>query len=362
MTELEKIAYAKTFIDKLANGINPIDGSEVQEGDIVNNVRLSRCFFYVSGILGQVIDNGGISPAPVKAERKSRKKPYSISQEQAERFEYSDRPIPATEIINRIVAIGPTEGVKRLPKRNLMKWLAYLDLVEEVSFDGRRIRRPTPSGEELGIFMEERRGQYGVYHVMLFNLEAQRFVIDNIEAMLSLDSKAYREKMNLDNQGKSWDRDQDDMLVGMFMSGRSVAEIAKSLKRGEKAVLIRLRNKGLISDVSGSYSVNSARESVMPTADKAPEEIAVREASEERSGAEETAIEAVSQETASVKEISVEEKITCMSCKFARSGECFPQQEICRDYERAYDVPKSEREAWPEMGDASYLRQNGRHR
>jgi hypothetical protein len=53
MTELEKIEYAKGFIDKLANGINPIDNSIVPEDDIVNNVRLSRCFFYVSDILRQ---------------------------------------------------------------------------------------------------------------------------------------------------------------------------------------------------------------------------------------------------------------------------------------------------------------------
>ena len=45
MTELEKIAYAKMFIDKLANGINPLDDSKIPDGDIVNNVRLSRCFF-----------------------------------------------------------------------------------------------------------------------------------------------------------------------------------------------------------------------------------------------------------------------------------------------------------------------------
>ena len=51
MTELEKIAYAKSFIDKLANGINPVDDSPVPETDIVNNVRLTRCFFYVSDIL-----------------------------------------------------------------------------------------------------------------------------------------------------------------------------------------------------------------------------------------------------------------------------------------------------------------------
>ena len=38
MTELEKIEYAKSFIDKLANGINPIDNKPASEGDIINNV------------------------------------------------------------------------------------------------------------------------------------------------------------------------------------------------------------------------------------------------------------------------------------------------------------------------------------
>ena len=51
MTELEKIVYAKSFIDKLANGINPLDDTLIPDGDVVNNVRLSRCFFYVSSIL-----------------------------------------------------------------------------------------------------------------------------------------------------------------------------------------------------------------------------------------------------------------------------------------------------------------------
>ena len=38
MTELEKIAYAKSFIDRLANGFNPLDNSPLAEGDIANNV------------------------------------------------------------------------------------------------------------------------------------------------------------------------------------------------------------------------------------------------------------------------------------------------------------------------------------
>ena len=42
MTELEKIEYAKSFIDKLAKGINPLDDSPIPDNDIANNVRLSR--------------------------------------------------------------------------------------------------------------------------------------------------------------------------------------------------------------------------------------------------------------------------------------------------------------------------------
>lgn len=45
MTELEKIAYAKTYIEKLANGINPLTNQAVPDDDIINNVRISRCLF-----------------------------------------------------------------------------------------------------------------------------------------------------------------------------------------------------------------------------------------------------------------------------------------------------------------------------
>lgn len=45
MTELEKNEYTKSLIDKLANGINPLNDMPIPENDIVNNVRLSRCFF-----------------------------------------------------------------------------------------------------------------------------------------------------------------------------------------------------------------------------------------------------------------------------------------------------------------------------
>ena len=110
MTELEKIAYAKSFIDKLANGINPLNDTPIAEGDIANNVRISRCFFFVSDVLRQVVENGGIEKP-----KKQGKIPFSLTAEQALDFEYSEVPIPISEIITRINNLVDLGLMKKLP-------------------------------------------------------------------------------------------------------------------------------------------------------------------------------------------------------------------------------------------------------
>ena len=60
MTELETMRRAKMYLDKLAQGIDPITNQEVPDDSVLNNVRLARCFFYVSDVLSKVIENGGV--------------------------------------------------------------------------------------------------------------------------------------------------------------------------------------------------------------------------------------------------------------------------------------------------------------
>ena len=57
MTELEKIAYAKSFIDKLAAGVDPTDNSSVPKGDVAAKSRVVGCFSFVSDVLGRLVDH-----------------------------------------------------------------------------------------------------------------------------------------------------------------------------------------------------------------------------------------------------------------------------------------------------------------
>ena len=190
MTELEKIAYAKTFIDKLANGINPLDDTPIPEDDIVNNVRLSRCFFYVSDILRQVYENAGVTK-----QARASKVPFAVKMEQIEKFEYSSEPIPVTEIAKRIFAMVGNENMHRLSHRQINQWLLDIGMLYLYDFGGRKpVKRPTEEGAQIGITVETRMGRYGEYQVVLYNEDAQRFILDNLEAVVATKVKKGRSK------------------------------------------------------------------------------------------------------------------------------------------------------------------------
>ena len=185
MTELEKIAYAKSFIDKLANGINPLDDTVIPDGDVVNNVRLSRCFFYVSDILRQVIDNGGVT----KPKRAS-KIPFAVSLEQLEKFEYSAEPVSVSEIAKRIYAMADNENMEKVSYRQINQWLLNIGMLYLHDFGGKKpVKRPTEEGNQIGITVEKRMGRYGEYQVVLYNEDAQRFILDNLEAVVATEAK-----------------------------------------------------------------------------------------------------------------------------------------------------------------------------
>lgn len=235
MTELEKIERAKMYITKLANGINPLDDSEVPEGDIINQVRLSRCFFFVSEILQRVIENEGVSG------KKAKKLPFDLPTEKRTAFSFSEKPIPVSEIARRINVLCDHENMRALSYKEIVEWLSEIGLLTwSVTPDGKRTKRPTPQGLGYGISIEEREGSKGTYQVVVYNLEAQHFILDNLDAVIELE--------NMDGKPTStpWTIAHEECLVDLYKKGVPESEIAVTLKRSTGSIRARLKKLGLM--------------------------------------------------------------------------------------------------------------------
>ena len=184
MTELERVQQVKMYMDKLANGVNPLNDEPVPEAELINDVHLSRCFFFVSDILRQVIEAGGVKPAG----KKTKRLPLNIPFERREQFEYSDKPLAASEIAKRVNALRGDENMKKLTYRDIVNWLMGLGMLEETTVGGKQVKRPTQSGLENGIFVENRTGRNGAYQVVVYNAAAQHFLLDNLDAIIGQES------------------------------------------------------------------------------------------------------------------------------------------------------------------------------
>ena len=179
MTELETMQRAKMYMDKLAQGIDPITNQEIHEDSVLNNVRLARCFFYVSDVLGRVIANGGMIGGKPKLH------PFAVTMEQLSQIRISQEPVRVTQLVEMISAAADDPQMKKLSTTVITNWLLDKGFLEKQNTpDGKSRRVPTQNGFLIGLSTEMRQGQYGEYQAVFYNAAAQQFVLDNLPAML----------------------------------------------------------------------------------------------------------------------------------------------------------------------------------
>lgn len=180
MTELETMQRAKMYMDKLAQGIDPITGQELPEDSALNHVRLARCFFYVSDVLGQVIQNGGVVGA------KGKLLPFTITADQLSRVQVASEPVRVTQLVEMINKAVEDPQRKKLSSTVITGWLQEKGFLEKQTGEDSKGRRlPTSSGIMIGLSTQVRQGQYGEYQAVFYSPEAQRFVLDNLMGMLA---------------------------------------------------------------------------------------------------------------------------------------------------------------------------------
>ena len=239
MPDIEKITYAKSFIDKLANGVNPLDGTEINEGDIVNNVRISRCLFFVSEVLQRVIDESEVSQTLDDSEDSGLTE---------EIFTPCSIPLTPPELARRI---GNSAGNIRVSGASIGKWLYSIGFIDTTEVaPGKKVMVPTDHGKEMGITNSIENKGRGPRVQYFLDENAQQFVYDNIEAVID-----FRAQLR-GNKGKTWTAEDDEKLTQMYENGVAIKDMANELKRSVNGVYMHILALGLFK-VPGSDNENS---------------------------------------------------------------------------------------------------------
>lgn len=175
MIDIEKLNTAKVWIDKLANGINPLNDELVKDDDLLNNVHISRCLFYISELLGKM-------KAGTSDERKGRN-PFFLSAKDAVNIPISS-PNGIANFVKIVNGYIP-EDMKQLSPAIVIKWLRSEGFMQEFQKeDGHKTNLPTEKGNSIGITTEFKKNSEGLeYQRVVYSVETQRFILRNIESI-----------------------------------------------------------------------------------------------------------------------------------------------------------------------------------
>lgn len=126
MTQKERILNAKHCLDALALGLDPATGAELPDDSVLNRVELSRCFFFVSGLLQELHERGGQGLGL----------PFALPAEQRAQFPFSERPMLISEICRILNEMADPFVYRQLRTTTITNWLLHAGFLEVSAREG----------------------------------------------------------------------------------------------------------------------------------------------------------------------------------------------------------------------------------
>lgn len=176
MIDKEKVKVAKEWIELLAKGINPTTGEVVKDDDVINDVHISRCLFFVCEVLNEV------ESQRTPSEHKAR---FAMTKEEAAQIPV-DSPDGIANFVRRINHNNPS-NMRPLSVKTVIDWLKLEGYMKEVvKSDGHKTNHPTEKGMEIGITIETQTNADGSFFTrVVYGIPAQKLILDNISSIIS---------------------------------------------------------------------------------------------------------------------------------------------------------------------------------
>jgi hypothetical protein len=168
-----EIEEAKTVIENIAKGINPVTGEQIEENSFLNDARIVRSFYYLVKILDTA--NRGSNSS----------KEFIITPEQKSMIVFPQRKIGVNEFsrcMNNVLNVNLSKKVTGVEINKKLKQLGILS--EENTQNGKM--RTIINEKSIDYGFESEKRSYGGqdYHMVVINDDGKKFLLENIEMLM----------------------------------------------------------------------------------------------------------------------------------------------------------------------------------
>ena len=228
--EINKLQWAKMFMDYLANGVDPVSNTDADE-DTLHNEVIRSCFRYISDILSREIYEAEINTKKSSA--------FLITDEQFAELKTYSYNCKVSELAAEINRVTEDNNTKKFSATWINDWLeaeGYLRPSELKS------RFATEKGKQLGISSEYRQRDNGdEYYINFYTEEAQSFVFSHLNDIIAYRNEKYNEKK----------RNEKNNIINIdFPKGISVREFIQ--QHNDKCFIMSIGSCDSVAEV-GSY-------------------------------------------------------------------------------------------------------------
>lgn len=197
LMKLKKIYQAKTYIDDMCQGIDPVSKKPVPEDSVIRQEQVVDCFAFISELLDEMLMPGDSQEALTVDDEvsicddteeltKKEKEPFKISAEQIAQVKTTHSTLAISTFIKRINYVIDRKTTKSIRTKDIHGWLTAKGFLEERSIQIIKEEKeyfPSQYADAIGVIPVAKPINDGQQerHSIKLNSVGQQFILDNIE-------------------------------------------------------------------------------------------------------------------------------------------------------------------------------------
>jgi len=173
---------SKDYIDKLVEGVNPVNGKPISTREVIYDYKVSRQLEFLSEYIKNEIKRLENNEKTKKEDEDDELMEFELTDTELKKIELSEKPISLADVCNMLNHLRPSSKMRKLKAISAIEVLNAFGMIDRV----RRKIIPTEEGIKLGIQFKEFQSNGATLTKVLYSKEAQQFVIDHLKEITEI--------------------------------------------------------------------------------------------------------------------------------------------------------------------------------